>query len=127
MNGYSPKLPLTRDSVDGFRLTKNLKEMVQQNFKMLILTSPGERVMEPTFGVGLYNYLFELDTVLVESEIRDRIARQTRKYMPFVNILSIDFGNRPPGAEIDRSFLSIVIRYRIPSLREVNVLRIKLD
>ena len=94
---------------------------------MLILTSPGERVMEPTFGVGLYNYLFELDTVLVESEIRDRIARQTNKYMPFVNILSIDFGNRPPGAEIDRSFLSIVIRYRIPSLREVNVLRIKLD
>tara|TARA_R100000315_G_C5175710_1_gene101638 strand:- start:178 stop:561 length:384 start_codon:yes stop_codon:yes gene_type:complete len=127
MNGYSPKLPLTRDSVDGFRLTKNLKEMVQQNFKMLILTSPGERVMEPTFGVGLYNYLFELDTMIVESEIRDRIARQTRKYMPFVNILSIDFGNRPPGAEIDRSFLSIVIRYRIPSLREVNVLRIKLD
>tara|TARA_R110000824_G_scaffold96903_2_gene231739 strand:- start:1391 stop:1774 length:384 start_codon:yes stop_codon:yes gene_type:complete len=127
MNGYSPKLPLTRDPVDGFRLTKNLKEMVQQNFKMLILTSPGERIMEPTFGVGLYNYLFELDTMFVESEIRDRIARQTRKYMPFVNILSIGFGNRSPNAEVDRSFLSIVIRYRIPSLREVNVLRIKLD
>ena len=127
MNGYSPKLPLTRDSVDGFRLTKNLKEMVQQNFKMLVLTSPGERVMEPAFGVGLYNYLFELDTMIVESEIRDRIARQTRKYMPFVNILSIDFGNRAPGGQVDRSFLSIVIRYKIPSLREVNVLRIKLD
>ena len=31
-------------------------EAVQQNFRMLLLTSPGEYVMDVNFGVGLRNY-----------------------------------------------------------------------
>ena len=62
MQGFSPKLPLSLDPRDGFLLTKSLPEVVAQNLRMLILTSPGERVMIPAFGVGLYNYLFELNT-----------------------------------------------------------------
>ena len=126
MKGYSPKLPLTLDLTDGFRLNRTIGEMVQQNFKMLILTSPGERIMEPLFGVGLYNFLFELNTIHTKTQIRERVVQQTRKYMPFVDILSIEFGPSE-GPEVDRTFLGIVIRYRIPSLREVSILRIKLD
>ena len=61
MKGYSPKLPLSLDPQDGFRLTRTLKEVTSQNLKMLVLTSPGERIMEPAFGVGMYNFLFELE------------------------------------------------------------------
>mgnify|MGYP003354002300 CR=1 FL=1 len=32
---------------------------MKQNFKILLLTNPGERVHFPKFGVGLRNYLFE--------------------------------------------------------------------
>ena len=60
LQGISPKLPLTYSKTDGpYLLNKNLKETVKQNFKMLVLTSPGERVMVPDFGVGLRNFLFE--------------------------------------------------------------------
>ena len=58
MPGIAPKLPLQLDEVDGYRLTKTIKETVQQNLKMIVLTSPGERIMNPDFGVGLRNYLF---------------------------------------------------------------------
>ena len=52
--GISVKLPLSYDSEDGpYRLTKNLKENVQQNFKNLMLTNPGDRVMLPNFGAGI--------------------------------------------------------------------------
>ena len=59
MSSLAVKLPLTRDSVDGFVMIKNLQTMVRQNFKMLLLTNPGERVMMPLYGDGLKQYLFE--------------------------------------------------------------------
>ena len=40
MSGISPKLPLFYDSVDGYGLTKTLKEVARQNLKMLVLFIP---------------------------------------------------------------------------------------
>ena len=46
--GYSPVIPLQRNAEDGFYvLTKTIAQNIQQNFKNLLLTSPGERVMIP--------------------------------------------------------------------------------
>ena len=60
MYGISPKLPLIVDDLDGhYGLTKTIREAVKQNFKNLILTSPGERVMDQQFGVGLRSYFFD--------------------------------------------------------------------
>ena len=123
MKGYSPKLPLMLDPSDGFRLTRTLKEVVSQNLKMLLLTSPGERIMEPAFGVGLYNLLFELNTEFTRSEIKERIFDQVRAYMPFVQIREINLG-LDSGIDIDENSLGVVIKYAIPSTGDVDVLRI---
>ena len=123
MKGYSPKLPLMLDPTDGFRLTRTLKEVVSQNLKMLLLTSPGERIMEPTFGVGLYNLLFELNTEFTRSEIKERIFDQVRAYMPFVQIREINLGP-DSGIDIDENSLGVVIKYAIPSTGDVGILRI---
>tara|TARA_R100001086_G_scaffold240391_1_gene166431 strand:+ start:593 stop:970 length:378 start_codon:yes stop_codon:yes gene_type:complete len=125
MKGYSPKLPLILDPNSGYQLTKNAKEVVSQNLKMLILTSPGERVMDPLFGVGLYNFLFELNTQLTRVEIKERIARQVKKYMPFVTIQNIIF-SETDGIDIDRNTLSVGIKYFVPSLGEMGLLRIEI-
>jgi phage baseplate assembly protein W len=53
MSSLGVKLPLARDASDGYGMIKSFKTMIRQNFKMLLLTSPGERIMEPNFGVGL--------------------------------------------------------------------------
>ena len=126
MEGFSPKLPLRLDPSDGYLLNKNLKEVVTQNLKMLILTSPGERVMEPTFGVWLYNYLFELNTQGTKSDIRERILSQVKKYMPFLEIIQIDFGDVNPD-EADLSALSVKIKYKILPLNVFGDLSIKID
>jgi len=123
MRGYSPKLPLLLDPEGGYGLTKTFKELTSQNLKMLILTSPGERVMDPTFGVGLYNMLFELNTQHSKEAIKEKIAQQVEKYMPFITIYRIAFGESE-GMDIDSNFLNVVIEYGIPSLNEQNLLRI---
>ena len=123
MKGYSPKLPLRLDPTDGFRLTKSLKEVVSQNLKMLLLTSPGERIMEPLFGVGLYNYLFALNTSIEREELEERVLDQVRKYMPFLQINEIRLGPKE-GTDIDENSLGMVVRYSIPSTGDVGILSI---
>ena len=91
MAGLSPKLPIQKDPVDGFALTKTFKEMVKQNFKNLMLTSPGERIMDPEFGVGLRRFLFQPMTSFVFSDIEDRIVDQCSTYLPFIEIAGIEF------------------------------------
>ena len=95
MPGITPKLPLLVDSYDGhYKLIKDYKELVKQNFKNLVLTSPGERVMDPEFGVGIRNYLFEQDDLTLRSAIQSRISQQVSRYMPFVQILETSFSSQ---------------------------------
>ena len=51
MSSIGVALPLRLDFSDGFVMIKDIKRMFRQNLKMLILTNPGERVMDPLFGV----------------------------------------------------------------------------
>tara|TARA_R100000315_G_C5216838_1_gene129660 strand:- start:227 stop:607 length:381 start_codon:yes stop_codon:yes gene_type:complete len=124
MKGYSPKLPLSLDPQDGFRLTRTLKEVTSQNLKMLVLTSPGERIMEPAFGVGMYNFLFELEIESTRTRLRERIFEQVNKYMPFVEITGISF-SPTEGPEYGPNSLGVTIRYAIPSLGESDILEIQ--
>ncbi len=123
MKGYAPKLPLTLDPTDGYRLTKTTRENAQQNLKMLVLTSPGERIWEPDFGVGLFNYLFELDTQFLQDDIRERIRSQVRRYLPFITILGISFGEEVFNTT-DRNTLAVIINYSVPVIGTVDTLRV---
>ena len=132
MSGISPKLPLHTDPVDGIALNKTLKQMTRQNLKMIILTSPGERIMHPKFGVGLRRYLFMNNTSRTLSDISRKIEQQVRTYLPSVNIRSIKFLSEN-GEEIRSSFESssssnyvkLVLNYEIPSAFVSDTLNIK--
>ena len=132
MSGISPKLPLYTDPVDGIALNKTLKQMTRQNLKMIILTSPGERIMHPKFGVGLRRYLFMNNTQSTLSDISRKIEQQVRTYLPTVRIRSIKFLSEN-GEEIRSSFESssssnyvkLVIDYEIPSAFVSDTLDIK--
>ena len=132
MSGISPKLPLYIDPVDGIALNKTLKQMTRQNLKMIILTSPGERIMHPKFGVGLRRYLFMNNTQSTLSDINRKIEEQIRTYLPSVRIRSIKFLSEN-GEEIRSSFenssssnyVKLVLDYEIPSAFVSDTLDIK--
>ena len=126
MAGISAKLPLHIDSINGYGLNQTYKELVNQNFKMLILTAPGERMMDPLFGVGLRNYLFELDSPFTRSSIVEKINIQVERYMPFVKIVDISFKSPDDDDRLDTNFLGITIKYIIVPLQQSDLLDITL-
>ena len=117
MIGYSPKFPLQFDDyVGAYSLNTKLKDVAKQNFINLLLTLPGERIMDIKFGVGLRQYLFEQNTADLQTNIVSNINAQKRKYMPFIALSSISFNQselskKSSGGQI----LDISISFSIPS------------
>mgnify|MGYP003148570360 CR=1 FL=1 len=90
--GFAPKLPLSLDPLSGpYAPIKLIDDVVKQNLKMLVLTAPGERVMIPSYGVGLRNYLFEPRTELTKKNIESKILEQISLFMPFLKKVKIKF------------------------------------
>lgn len=111
------RLPINYDSSDGFGMLKTVRQEIRQNFKMLILTNPGERIMDPQFGVGLKTYLFLNYTENVEQKIRSKIMKQLAMYIPIIKITNMDFNSAP-----DYNTLGIRIEYSIPELGTTDLL-----
>ena len=111
--GISVKLPLRVTKTDGpYGLHKDLIGSVKQNFKNVVLTAPGERIMDINFGVGVYGLLFENYNSDVKNQIRERIVAQSNEYMPFLKIRAINFDD----SQIDSNQIFIAINYFISPL-----------
>ena len=92
--------------------------LTKQNFKMLLLTNPGERVMLPLYGVGMRQYLFENFTSSTFARIEAKIIEQVETYMPNVVITEIIFNQ----TSMDSNVLEIKIAYSIPILEVSDLL-----
>ena len=110
--GLSPSLPLTFSREGPYDLLVELRDVVKQNFKNLMLTEPGERIMDANFGVGLKRYLFENVTISLQEEIKRNINAQKERYMPYLNIDDIQIEN----SDQQPNYMDISIYYSIPSL-----------
>jgi len=63
------------------------QEQVKSNLINVLLTEPGERIMEPNFGVGLKALLFE--NQIKEDEVEGRIKDQCAFYVPEIDITNL--------------------------------------
>jgi uncharacterized protein len=113
MPGLAPRLPLEIDPLDGYGLIKNYRGMINQNLKMVLLTIPGERVMDPDFGVGLKTYLFEPQITQTHANLSANIRRQVAKYLPFIKITNIKFQSSEDSEIIPPNYLSVVLSFRV--------------
>ena len=123
LQGLSVSLPLTYDNEDGpYRLNKTLKQVVKQNFKNLILTSPGERVMLPTFGAGVRRLLFEPLTSETFSNVSQRISSQVTKFMSFLKIENISFITPDQDSSLSPNSVRLIIKYNIGPINDSDTL-----
>lgn len=119
-SGRSPALPLSPSDSDGFTLNKTILQVCHQNFKMLLLTNPGERVMDANYGVGLKTFLFEQNVQGTHEEISTRIYDQVQKYMPYIEINRIFYNQTLDEWERNAfpNALFIKIRYTVLATAE---------
>jgi phage baseplate assembly protein W len=112
--GLSPRFPLSISEYGDFFNNVDIKDVVKQNFKNLLLTVPGERIMLPDFGVGVPTYLFEFRNSTGQnslSNLQSSIKEQSRKYLPYIEILGVVINSSE-----DEHFLSLKIGYFIKPL-----------
>jgi phage baseplate assembly protein W len=114
MASFGVALPLTKNSADGFTMIKSFRKLIKQNLKMLVLTHPGERVMEPAFGVGIKRLLFENYDDSAFLRAKEAIRTQTKRYMPAVQVVEVLFDVSP--ANQDRNTVGITIFFAVPDI-----------
>lgn len=118
--GLSPKFPLTISEYGDFANNENVKDLVKQNFKTLLLTIPGERIMIPDFGVGFEKYLFELKNYGNIDNLAVDINNQVQKYLPYIEIMDIDLDKSNTADDI----LSVTIKYFIKPLSQEDIIEL---
>jgi hypothetical protein len=118
--GLSPKFPLSVSEYGDFTNNETIKDLVKQNFKNLLLTIPGERIMIPDLGIGIKRFLFEQKGAGIFENIGGAIRNQTKKYMPYIEIVDISIEDDSFSEEI----VYIKIIYFIRPIGQQDVIEI---
>jgi len=111
--GLAPRLPLTIDDHYGYSLLEDMVDVVRSNFKNLLLTNPGERMMVTDFGVGLQRYLFEVNSEPTYGNLRAAISSQVEKYMPYLTINDVQVR---AGDDNSPHKMTVTVLYTVDSL-----------
>lgn len=83
------KVPFTKKGVFQFNYTT--KDQIKSNLINLLLTSPGERYHEPTYGIGLRDILFEPNTSTTEKigSLKSKIDQNIAFHIPQIEITNL--------------------------------------
>lgn len=109
---YGPKWPLSQGNHDTFELYDDVKQQINFYLKNLLLTSPGENLSDPSYGVGLRRYMFEQNLPSIRNSIASEIVSQMSTYLPYLEVSDVQVG--ATTQEIDSNTMSVKIIYSIP-------------
>ncbi len=74
-----------------FNSTYTTKDQIKSNLLNLLLTSPGERVMNPAFGCGLKRFIFEDITSNSLDSLQENILESISLYIPDITVTTFNF------------------------------------
>lgn len=110
---FGPKWPLKKGNEDVYERYDDVKDQISFYLKCLILTSPGENLSDPNYGVGLRRFLFEQNLPSTRGQIESEVSSQISRYLPYIDLQEVQVG--ATDAEIDANTMSLKIMYYIPS------------
>ena len=94
------RFPLDHSQEGFFYKTKTILEQAKSNMRNLLLTSLGERVMQPEFGSTLMDVVFNQGPD-VENDIDEAIREAVSNWLPYVIINEINMFQQ--GNQVDVS------------------------
>lgn len=103
-------LPLTFGE-NTFEQSFLTKDQVKSNIKNLLLTKRGERILQPEFGSGLQELLFEPNVDDFEGRIEDTINESLQQWLPYVTAEQIDIESTSELRDNNR--INVSIKFRI--------------
>src|SRR5210317_1895350 len=95
----------------AFAQSFTTREQVSSNIKNLLLTKRGERILQPEFGSGLQELLFEPNVDDLEGRIEDTINESLQQWLPYVTAEEIDIESTNELRDNNR--INVSIKFRI--------------
>jgi len=101
--------------INDFKVDYDI-DAVKNSLYNLFTTTPGEKILNPEYGLDVKQYLFLPATVDIAKYIRDEIYSQVAKFEPRVKIVNVNITILEDVNEFD-----INIYYNIPTLNISNI------
>jgi phage baseplate assembly protein W len=114
---YGITLPIARGNQGYFAQSFSISDQIKSNLNMLLRTKKGERRMNPEFGSGLWNVLFEQNTENLVSIVEDTIRKDITNWMRYVNVESVDIDNTTDSS---KNLIHVTVKYTVPSVGITN-------
>lgn len=105
----------------GVNTTYTTKEAVKANLLNFILTGKRERVMNPTFGSGVRDLIFEQQTDELTDQIEDLIIGGVEVYFPQVQINTLNVVQSPDSYTVTIYLNYSVINTNIQDELQINL------
>ena len=117
--------PLVKTS-RGLLAQKSDVDQIKADILQLLLTNPGERVMNPGFGVPLNQLVFEPNDASLALQAQKMIQDAIAKYEPRVVINSISVSNVDDTVNMDNALLISIEFYDPDNIKVINALTLEI-
>ena len=103
-------LPIQRGNEGYFRQSFRTFDQVRSNLKNLLLTKKGERLLQPEFGSGLHDLLFNPLTDKFEEDLENTINDAVAKWLPYVIVEDINIDISKEQSDNNQAKVSLKFR-----------------
>jgi len=103
----------------AFNQSFTTAEQVKSNIKNLLLTKKGERLMQPEFGSGLQELLFEFNDGDLAEKIETTITEALEQWLPYVTAEQIDIEQTNDNK--DKNLVNVSIAFSILNTPDLNI------
>lgn len=107
--------PVRLDPKTGAVATAEFEDDVRQSIRIILGTAPGERVMRPDFGCGIYDMVFEIIDSTSLTRITNLVTEALTRYEPRIELLDVTVD--PYRAAEGR--LEVSVNYRVRRTNQV--------
>lgn len=98
------------------------QEIIAQHVLSILMTARGERVMLPTYGVGMQNYVFQPAAPLIEAQIQSTIQTAFKTWEPAVLIQNVSIGTNSQQPNL----LQVTVTYSTTPYKATNTVTVSL-
>ncbi len=111
--GHGWAFPPKIDAQGGLALT-NMRSEIQQAIQIILSTSPGQRVMRPTFGCRMHELVFSPNNSHTAAQARRYVEEALGMWEPRIQVREVDVRPDPEN----HSRLLIEVDYEIKSTHD---------
>ena len=103
-------LPIQRGNDGYFRQSFRTFDQVRSNLKNLLLTKKGERLLQPEFGSGLHDLLFNPATEKFEEDLETTVNDAVAKWLPYIIVEDINIDISKEQTDNNQAKVSLQFR-----------------